>query len=112
MNVSPLNQTLIDELKALMGADFSSLIETYMQDSQQRLAQMEVALAQGDMESLISNAHSLKGSSSNLGARQVEQSCATLVHMGRTGNYTGLRNLFDELQQHYASACQYFRTMQ
>lgn len=109
---APVNAELIDELKDLMGTDFVTLLDTYIQDSQHRLLTIEVAIAEGDADSIVSHAHSLKGSSANVGAYLVEQSCANVVVLAREGNINGVDDLYPELLSRYQSVSRYFRQLQ
>jgi HPt (histidine-containing phosphotransfer) domain-containing protein len=51
------------------------LIDLYLDDAPQKLKAMRIALSLRDSNSLRDVAHSLKGSSSSLGARQVAALC-------------------------------------
>ena len=73
-----LDQELIGELKDIMADGFVTLVESYEQDTAKRLVAMRQALAQGDITELAQLAHSLKGSSSNLGALLVARHCLAL----------------------------------
>ena len=66
-----LDPAAIEALRALNPGDdsfFRDLVQIFLDDSPQRIAEIEQALARGDTRQLTLAAHSLKGSSSNFGA--------------------------------------------
>jgi CheY-like chemotaxis protein len=67
----------------------SELIHLYVDDTRSRLVQMRTALNERDVKKLQTIAHSLKGSSSNLGIRGMSALCLelekTLTHKGVDG---------------------------
>jgi HPt (histidine-containing phosphotransfer) domain-containing protein len=77
------------------------LIDLYLSDTPPRVDAMREALANGDHVKLGRAAHSLKGSSSTLGAIQVAASCAELEVLARELSLTSanpvLERLYDEL---------------
>lgn len=73
-----------------MDEDFPTLIKAYLADSEQRYAEMEQAVARADMQTLWRAAHSLKGSSSNLGAGTLAALCLALELQAKRGELFGL----------------------
>ena len=76
----------IAELRAMNPGDDSflrELIQIYLEDSPQRIAEIEECLEQGDAVRLTRAAHSLKGSSSNFGATQLRAISEKIEHLGR-----------------------------
>lgn len=62
-----LDTTVIGDLQEMLGDDIAELFAEYLIDTASLLEQMEQAAAQNDIPALTSLAHSLKGSSGNLG---------------------------------------------
>jgi len=86
--VSTLDPQAIEELRSLNPEDDSflrDLIQIYLDDSPQRIAEIEQSLAQGDAERLTRAAHSLKGSSANFGAVQLRAVSEQIEKLGRQG---------------------------
>ncbi|MEE4250203.1 MAG: Hpt domain-containing protein, partial [Alcanivoracaceae bacterium] len=87
MNASAsLDWELVRELKEIMAEGFITLVESYERDTAKRLAEMRRAMEQGDRALLRQLAHSLKGSSSNLGAVEVTGHCVDLEHSAAAGD--------------------------
>jgi histidine phosphotransfer protein HptB len=89
---SPLQPALDPEALAALrdlnpGDDsfFQDLIQIFLDDSPQRIAEMEQSLVNGDARQLMLAAHSLKGSSSNFGARRLRALSEQLELLGRQG---------------------------
>ena len=84
----PLDPNAIDALRSLNPGDDSflrELIQIYLEDSPQRIAEIELSLEQADSLRLTRAAHSLKGSSSNFGAAQLRAVSEKIEHLGRDG---------------------------
>lgn len=77
----PINTDIVADLKDLMGEDYPFLIETFTVDSHNRLEKLKTFVDNHDIESIKSGAHSLKGSSANIGAIGMEALCQELVTM-------------------------------
>lgn len=73
-----LDSELLGELRDIMADDFTRLVEAFIQDGKFRCEAMRAALQAGDGEQLRQLAHSLKGSSSNLGAHRLTGLCLEL----------------------------------
>jgi HPt (histidine-containing phosphotransfer) domain-containing protein len=74
------------------------LIELFLRDARPRIRKMEMALAKPDPPVLASAAHTLKGSASNLGARQLANLCASLERQAKAGELTEAANILLELK--------------
>ena len=82
--MEPVDQEYIQQLKEIMGDDFSTLITTYLTDTRQRLNEIESSYRVQDFESLNRNLHTLKGSSDNVGAKEMACICAQLERVDET----------------------------
>ena len=61
-----------------MEGEFLLLLDQYIAVSFELIEEMDANLLRDDREALSRNAHSLKGSSMNLGAKALAQRCAVL----------------------------------
>lgn len=75
---SVLDDTVVAELRDIMGTEYPTLVEAWLRDAAQRLEELRQSHAQGNRKALREAAHTLKGSSSNLGAYAVSAHCAVL----------------------------------
>ena len=66
----------LNSLKEVMEEDFDFLIETFIQDSQDRLAKLHELVGGADFDAIRRASHSFKGSCSNLGALRLASLCA------------------------------------
>ncbi|HEY5789001.1 MAG TPA: response regulator, partial [Gammaproteobacteria bacterium] len=80
-----LDRGLLAGLREVMGGEFDALLETYLGDSRLRLQQLESSL-DSDRGSVSRVAHTLKGSSANLGAVRVAAAAAELHLLARDGD--------------------------
>ncbi len=80
-----LNLTTLNELKELLEEGLDELLEEYLDDTPNQLAQLREAVAANDVVAIDSIAHTLKGSSGNLGVHGVYQLCAALEQEAKEG---------------------------
>ena len=84
--MSHLDTAQLTELKDIMEDAFDDLVSTYLDDSSEKLVQLESALSAQDAQQVSSLAHSLKGSSSNICAAGLADKFKVLEDMGRAGD--------------------------
>ena len=80
-----LDKQLLEELKLVMEDEFHALMETFLSESARQFADARDAWQSSDLESLRLHAHSLKGSCGNVGATELQATCASLEHSARNG---------------------------
>jgi len=80
-----IDDDLLDELKALMEDDFTSLLDRFLADSEMHCRQAQSAWEDGNLAEVRIYAHSMRGSSGNLGAVKLQGACADLEELARTG---------------------------
>lgn len=68
MAESVLDQEIIAELVELMGDDIQTLVDTFVNDSRQRIESLRELIQTKHSEDVRKAAHSFKGSCANLGA--------------------------------------------
>jgi len=99
---------MIEELKELMEDDFSLLLETYLADGDQRLVELDKALIDKNYKQIREIAHSLKGSSSNLGAETLAETSLIVETMGREAEFAGIDEVVAQLKKEYKEVKEYF----
>ena len=77
----------------------NKVISLYLESAPALVNNIIAAITRADGESLKQNAHSLKSSSSNLGATQLSNTCQQLEQLGTDGDTATARELIDTLQQ-------------
>lgn len=104
--VNPADHVDIDslaELKDIMEDEFDILIDTFVADSEAKIASIEGIIAAADAEELRKVAHSIKGSSSNVCAAQFSEFARQLEHMGKEGTTDGAAEVFASLKQEFTA---------
>ncbi len=98
----PLDPTVLADLLALGGEDdpefLNRAIGCFLRDTPKRLVVVRDAVGQGNARALEQAAHSLKGSCSNIGARQMVALCLALEERGRAGSVKGAETLLAPLE--------------
>lgn len=60
-----------DEVRELFEEDFAGLLQTYIEDSKQRISVMQTALLSNDNAECFESSHALRGASATIGATQL-----------------------------------------
>ena len=92
-----LDQQLLEELKLVMEDEFSALMDTFLSESARQFADAREAWQSSDMEALRRHAHSLKGSCGNVGATELQSTCASLEHSARDGMTAEIPELIEQV---------------
>jgi signal transduction histidine kinase/DNA-binding response OmpR family regulator len=104
-----LDRTILDGLRELREPGqpdpLRELIELFLRDARPRLTRMDEAAAGGSFAALTADAHALKGSSSNLGARRLAQLCATLEKQAKNED-ADVAETLTEVSREFAHVCQ------
>lgn len=93
-----LDRALLEERRLLLAEAFAVLLETYLEDSEQRMGEIGDALERGDLERLRRAAHALKGSGANVGAAALAALCGELEDAATAGTADGLRALVERVR--------------
>jgi CheY-like chemotaxis protein len=104
-----LDQAVLDELRKLEadGAPdlLADLIGLFQQETPPLMDSIRDAVAAGNADKLRSAAHTLKGSSSSLGARTLADLSADLERKGRSGSVDGAAAVVEALTAEYGRVC-------
>lgn len=101
MTTEHLDREILEELRVVMGNEFSALLQTFVQDSMQRVIAIQREMAALDAVGLRAAAHSFKGSSSNMGARYLAQLCKQIEELALAGETSACEPLLRELESEY-----------
>jgi histidine phosphotransfer protein HptB len=102
---SKIDEAVMRDLKDLLGARFTELVDRFVQDGTRRLALLRSAVPTRDFDVIHAEAHGLKGSSRNIGANVLGDVCDELEQDGREGKQENLATLFAALEQEFAAVC-------
>ena len=101
---SPMDPAIVDSLRELGGDDMlADLVELFLEDAEPRLAALGEAVKADDASAVERVAHSLKGSSGNMGAHGMSRLAAELQYIGASGDLSkapeSLRSLEAEFER-------------
>jgi histidine phosphotransfer protein HptB len=76
--VQQLDETIVSDLIDLMGDDLNTLFEAYLEDSEAKIKQLASVCEQQNFDLIRRTAHSIKGSSRNVGALKFAIVCESI----------------------------------
>lgn len=98
----------IENLRELNPGDndafLREIIGIYLEDTPLRLAELDQSLVAGDVPKFTRAAHSIKGSSANLGAMTVRAVAESLEHQSARQGLADVQPLLAMLKQEFARA--------
>jgi HPt (histidine-containing phosphotransfer) domain-containing protein len=104
---SVLDPVIVEGLRQLREPNqpdpLQELTELFLRDAGSRLKTMESAIAKNDASILANAAHTLKGSASNLGARQLAALCLKLEKQAKSGELAEAANILLEISSEFQS---------
>lgn len=84
------------------------LIEMYLDDAQSHVDRLAAAVEAGDIAGIKQGAHTLKGSSANIGAVRMQDASLELEKCGRDGDAAAAVGLVAPLREAFAVTRTYF----
>lgn len=76
----------------------AELADMFLEDATSRIGTLRKAVEEGSAEDVQKLAHSLKGSSGNMGARRMQDICTELQEIGESGDLTNAPELLEQLE--------------
>lgn len=102
-----LDPAVVDSLRQLsMPGEpdvLREVLQLFLDEAPRRMARLNAACEERNAVDLQRNAHSLKGSSGNIGARRMYDLCRQLDERGHAADFNGARHLLASLAEEYAS---------
>jgi HPt (histidine-containing phosphotransfer) domain-containing protein len=106
---TPLDAVAVERLRRLVPADqpqvLTQLVDTFLANAPELLAEMDAALAAGNAPRLTRAAHTLKSNAANFGATALEEQARAIeegARAGQTGNagsmIAGARDAFESVR--------------
>lgn len=97
--LTTIDSQIFNSLRQELGDEFlEELVDTYCQDSDQQLQNLNKALNDRNNEGFVRAAHSLKSASLTFGALAFGNLARELELFGREGNLEGSREKFQQLR--------------
>lgn len=105
-----LDSSVLSTLQDVMEDEYPTLLDVFIKDSEQRVAQLRQVFdaPAPDLQALSLNAHSFKGSSSNMGALQLSDLCRRLEEQARREQPDGLEELIEQISREYLTVRRLF----
>jgi histidine phosphotransfer protein HptB len=107
-NVPVLDPEAIEALRSLSPDDGDTFLREiagiFLEDTPQRIAELDRCFASGDLPTLIRAAHSIKGSSSNIGATGLRAAAATTEQRAHVAGLANLEPHLAEIKAEFARA--------
>ena len=98
MSKSPLDEKTLAYLRATLGDDFlPELIAAYLEETPLLIKDLQQALAEGNAQAFTRPAHSIKSSSSSLGALDFSKKARELETIGKSGDLSQAAIKLNEL---------------
>ena len=95
-DTTTLDTSVLAALLDSVGGDaafVADLVETYLADGVDQLAEIDDAIRSSDPEALVRPAHTLKSSSRTVGANRLGELSRQIEMLGRSGSTTGAGGL-------------------
>jgi histidine phosphotransfer protein HptB len=103
-----IDSEAIDNLRELNPGDggefLKEIVNIYIEDTPNRLAELRKSLAAGDVATFARAAHTIKGSSANVGATTLRALAERLEHASRKDGLGALAPLVAECEAEFARA--------
>lgn len=80
------------------------IVAVFATDAPERFAELKQSQSKGDVETFIRSAHSLKGSSANVGALRFRKAAETLEQHARKEGLTGVEPMIESLVREFETA--------
>jgi len=97
-----LDYDILTTLKQVMEDDFALLIDTFVQDSTDRIRTLRSLVDSTESDLIRRSAHSFKGSSSNIGAPQLAALCSAVEKKALANDFNGLAADINAIEQEFA----------
>jgi signal transduction histidine kinase/CheY-like chemotaxis protein len=99
-----LDEKVLHELREIMDDDYLALLQTYLRNAPQLVAQVREAITRSDVEAMVLPVHSLKSSSANVGALQLSELARDAERLARGGNLAEAEAAFRAVDAAFGAA--------
>ena len=102
---SVLDPQAIENLRALNPGDndefLREIAQIFLEDTPKRITELDQSALAGDVEKFTRAAHSIKGSSANIGATSLRAAAERLEHQSRAQGIAGAAGLVDQVKAEF-----------
>jgi len=95
--IMTFNLEILNELKEIMEDDFDELISLFVLDGQAQIDDLKKAVASLKAIDVRQIAHTLKGSSANIGMFDLSESCKALEFKAADASFEGAEELLEKI---------------
>jgi len=99
-----IDLNILKKLKQIMDDDFNELIEIFISDGQSQLKTLKAAIDSSAASDIRRIAHTLKGSSANLGLLTLSETCKTLEYNAAENIFDDANELFEKIKSEFEEA--------
>jgi HPt (histidine-containing phosphotransfer) domain-containing protein len=104
-----IDQAAYAAMKTSMGEIFTAVIDAFLDYLPTQIAGLDTAIQQADCETIFNCAHSIKSSSSSIGALGLASTAEQIEQMGRNGICAGTEQHYQLLQQQFSEAAEFLK---
>jgi HPt (histidine-containing phosphotransfer) domain-containing protein len=101
MNDIRIDSSALLELKEMLEDEFDDLINTYIRDADQKMAQLPNLIEAGDFAEVRHLSHSLKGASINIGIMRFGELCHQLESAAHNQNSSNFDEYFAKMKSEF-----------
>lgn len=94
----PVDIEHLSQLKTLIGEDLKDILQTFLDIAPEALSGIKIAISEKNPEALRHQAHTLKGSSANIGATALPALCLAFETKGKEGVTQGQETLLKQVE--------------
>ncbi|MCU7940467.1 MAG: Hpt domain-containing protein [gamma proteobacterium symbiont of Bathyaustriella thionipta] len=96
-----IDMNTLNELKEIMEDDFDELIAIFISDGQAQIEDLKKAIDASNSDDVRRIAHTLKGSSANLGVIDLSESCKILEYKAAEGVLEDANELLENIVSNF-----------
>jgi HPt (histidine-containing phosphotransfer) domain-containing protein len=112
---SPIDNDAISNLRELNPGDggefLREIVGIYMEDTPKRIADLKSTLASGDVQAFTRAAHTIKGSSANIGASLVRSIAERMEFMSKREGLAGVGPMIADCEAQFVRASDELRKL-
>ena len=101
MSNNSIDFDTLNELKEIMEDEFNVLVSIFISDGKNQIDNLRLSIDSSNTEDVKRIAHTLKGTSSNLGVSHLSELCKTLEHNAADNKLEDANELWQKILSEY-----------